>query len=117
MNWIRTEIKLPDNDREVLVYVRDLKNPHWSGNKLGAYINDKWYLSGGTQNHYEYIMWLDIERPDDFRTSEEWNKVYKKAVLDPDGWDRSHFNYSWFEEKISEKEFTSRLLQSTIIKI
>ena len=39
--WYKTEDKLPDNDREVLVYVRDLKNPHWSGNKLGAYKKTK----------------------------------------------------------------------------
>ena len=76
-------------------------------------MNNKWYLKDGTQNHYEYVMWLDVERPEDLKTSEQWNKIYNKSVLDPDGWDRNNFQYSWFEEKISEREFTSRLVRST----
>lgn len=115
-NWVKTETP-PDNDREVLVYVRDLKTPHWSGNHIGAYISGKWYLRGGTQDHYEYIRWLDISAEEELKTSEEWNKIYNKIiVVDPDGWDRKNFQSSWFEELISERTFTSRLLNSTISK-
>lgn len=48
------------------------------------------------------------------KTSEEWNKLYNIKILDPDGWDRRNFNYSWYEEKITKEEFRDRVLQSTI---
>ena len=41
----------------------------------------------------------------DKHTSEEWQKIYPSPkVIDPDGWDRKNYNYSWNEELISEKE-------------
>ena len=34
------------------------------------------------------------------KTSKEWQELYPEIkVLDPDGWDRENFKYSWFEEK------------------
>ena len=48
------------------------------------------------------------------KTSEEWNKECVGEVLDPDGWDRKNFQYSWFEEKISKDEFECRFIHSTI---
>lgn len=49
------------------------------------------------------------------RTSEEWSKLLLKGseILDPDGWDRSDFQFSWYEESITEKEFISRAMSST----
>jgi len=48
------------------------------------------------------------------KTSEEWQKLSDTLVLDPDGWDRhGDFNYSWYEELITEKEFNSRMMVST----
>ena len=49
----------------------------------------------------------------ELRTSEEWQKVCKITVLDPDGWDRTNYQYSWFEEKISREEFMNSVLPST----
>lgn len=50
----------------------------------------------------------------DKRTSEEWQKVYSHIiVLDPDGWDRKNYQYSWFEEEITEEEFVNRVMTST----
>ena len=53
-----------------------------------------------------------------------WNKTSKKwceklglsrdNILDPDGWDRTNFNYSFDEEKISKGEFIERLGRSTV---
>jgi hypothetical protein len=40
------------------------------------------------------------------RTSEEWQKVCKVIVYDPDGWDRSSqeaFKHSWYEEEITSR--------------
>lgn len=52
------------------------------------------------------------------KTSAEWinDPSYKDVrVLDPDGWDRTNYNYSWNEELITESEFISRLFQSTLM--
>lgn len=35
-------------------------------------------------------------------------------ILDPDGWDRKHFNYSWYKECITEREYNQRLSVSTL---
>ena len=55
-------------------------------------------------------------------TSQEWYDEDEQRVhgiyeiLDPDGWDRSGegWHYSWFEERITRKEYERRLGQSTL---
>ena len=48
------------------------------------------------------------------KTSEQWQKLKMDIiVLDPDGWDRTNFQYSWFEELITEQEYNNRLSQSS----
>jgi hypothetical protein len=48
------------------------------------------------------------------RTSEEWQKLHPNPkVLDPDGWDRKNFQYSWYEELITYTEYMNRILPST----
>jgi len=38
-------------------------------------------------------------------TSEEWSQIHNSIeILDPDGWDRKNFGYSWHTEKITEAE-------------
>lgn len=53
------------------------------------------------------------------KTSEEWNRIVNSKdkiikILDPDGWDRTNYDYSWSEEKISIREFYKRVSRSTI---
>ena len=48
------------------------------------------------------------------KTSEEWNLEFKIKVLDPDGWDRKNYQYSWHEELITKHEFDKRIVISTI---
>lgn len=48
-------------------------------------------------------------------TSDFWSKYYPYKVMDPDGWDRKNFNYSWYEEEITWEEFKLRAGQSTSI--
>jgi len=52
------------------------------------------------------------------KTSKEWYKKYKKKngleILDPDGWDRKNFDYSFNKELITEEEFEDRMMCSTI---
>jgi hypothetical protein len=48
-------------------------------------------------------------------TSAEWQNIFPKTqVLDPDGWDRQNYEFSWHEEKIDRNEYDRRLMQSTI---
>jgi len=53
-------------------------------------------------------------------TSEVWQKAYLPyfAIFDPDGWDRrpDHFKRSWYEEKITRKEFLLAGLLEDLLK-
>lgn len=48
-------------------------------------------------------------------TSEQWQSLKPGVkVLDPDGWDRKNFQWSWHKEEITEAEYQKRLAQSTV---
>lgn len=48
------------------------------------------------------------------KTSQQWQEENMKTiVLDPDGWDRTNYQYSWFEEQITLEEYNSRVSKST----
>ena len=48
------------------------------------------------------------------KTSAEWQKIYSNIeILDPDGWDRSNYEYSWNKEKITVTEYFLRRSKST----
>lgn len=53
------------------------------------------------------------------QTSLQWyNDLYPEgelAIMDPDGWDRSNWQYSFYDEKITEEEFNKRLMNSTCL--
>lgn len=50
------------------------------------------------------------------KTSAEWQKLKPKVlVLDPDGWDRKNYQFSWYEELITEEEYQRRLMMSTCL--
>jgi hypothetical protein len=49
----------------------------------------------------------------ELKTSEEWSKNSSVIILDPDGWDRCNFQFSWYEEKITFEEFEMRTFIST----
>lgn len=52
----------------------------------------------------------------ELRTSAEWQKIYPNSIVfDPDGWDRTNYDYSWNIEKISLEEYQNRLRMSTVI--
>lgn len=55
----------------------------------------------------------------DLKTSAEWNAVLGEKypgsyVMDPDGWDRRNYKFSFYEEMITDKEFLNRFAQSTV---
>jgi len=53
------------------------------------------------------------------KTSKEWleevPKEYKLVIMDPDGWDRTNYEYSFNEELITKEEFRMRVSMSTIM--
>jgi hypothetical protein len=72
--------------------------------------------SGLINNHdFSYEDAVDDFLTDALRTSEDWQKLYfETEIVDPDGWDRENFQYSWYEERIPYAEYNSRLIQSTV---
>jgi len=48
-------------------------------------------------------------------TSEEWSKEDDSGIkiLDPDGWDRKNWQFSWHEEHITQREYENRRSFST----
>jgi len=70
-------------------------------------------------NGGSFTTWLEFRiTPLSRKTSEEWEKEiperYKLIILDPDGWDRTNYDYSFREELITKEEFDMRLSNSTI---
>jgi len=49
------------------------------------------------------------------KTSKEWSKDCDYTILDPDGWDRNNFEFSWFKEMITLQEFMQRVMRSTCV--
>ena len=51
------------------------------------------------------------------KTSDQWNKEDDSGVIimDPDGWDRSNYEYSYYEELITEEEYYRRKMFSTCL--
>ena len=54
-----------------------------------------------------------VKAPAKLKSSEEWQKQFNVAIIDPDGWDRENLEFSFREELITKKEFESRLSRST----
>lgn len=51
------------------------------------------------------------------RTSQEWQDLFPEIIVyDPDGWDRKNYQFSWFEELITEDEYNRRLIMSTCLR-
>ena len=49
------------------------------------------------------------------KTSAEWIKKVNYEIINPDGWDRKNYDYSFNKEKITMEEFQKRLSLSTVI--
>ena len=48
------------------------------------------------------------------KTSFDWNKEDNIIIINPDGWDRNNYEYSFSQELITKDEYDSRVLDSTI---
>lgn len=48
------------------------------------------------------------------KTSDEWSKLYGYKIIDPIGWDKENYRYSWYKERITREEFELRAHKSTV---
>jgi len=52
------------------------------------------------------------------KTSQQWYDELRKTenitIMDPDGWDRTNYKYSFTEELITKEKFNERLSRSTV---
>lgn len=54
----------------------------------------------------------------ELKTSAHWQAEYPNPkIMDPDGWDRTNFQWSWFEEQITFDQYRERMFWSTIISV
>lgn len=60
----------------------------------------------------EAVMGYQLEMK---KSSDIWASYYPYKILDPDGWDRKNFDFSYFQEEITWDGFMNRVNQSTII--
>lgn len=51
----------------------------------------------------------------ELRTSSEWQSMRGDVIMDPDGWDRRNYEFSFYKEKISLSEYEHRLSLSTML--
>ena len=59
----------------------------------------------GTANPFDY---------EERKASAQWQDENPwPRVVDPDGWDRKNYQFSWYEELITKKEYDERVLRST----
>jgi len=59
-----------------------------------------------------------LESKEEIKTSDEWEKsdlpeMKGTKVLDPDGWDRQNFDFSYYQELITKEEYLHRVGYST----
>lgn len=58
-----------------------------------------------------------LDRKNDKKTSEKWQELDNSGVvvLDPDGWDRKNYQFSFYEELITHEEYERRKMFSTCL--
>lgn len=78
-------------------------------------------VNDGQLSEYIFVQynpsagWVPMSSPR--KTSAEWYEeerhLYK--IMDPDGWNRKNYQYSFYEEKITKEEYDKRVLMSTLM--
>lgn len=58
-----------------------------------------------------------LDRKNDKKTSEKWQEIDNSGViiLDPDGWNRQNYQFSFYEELITHDEYERRKMFSTCL--
>jgi hypothetical protein len=142
--WINVSDNLPENKQKVLVYGR-WKGLHMDVYSAVYFKEDEYnkpsFMKFGEEVK-DVSHWMDypaipgackkckafpakkggcINHEDcpfkELKTSEEWEEELAEGwiIMDPDGWDRKNFDYSFKEERITKEEFYKRLSLSTVL--
>lgn len=72
----------------------------------------------GIHKNSPTLLWCPIPLPIKHSSSDWYGKLYKEGsfkIVDPDGWDRNNFQYSFFEELLTKEEFLKRCFASTCL--
>jgi len=103
----------------VSLYVQDMQRVY--NYFANARVKELHQLDLGPVNNLDYqsknktriLNKIETRRP-----SSMWYEIVSVPkgveILDPDGWDRKRFTYSWYQECITEREYESRLAISTL---
>lgn len=112
---------------------RNIIHPNiWVNALMKDYVPEKEYIGHGDYTEWE-PSWIitDVRFPNEAaaikskggiiirinrnkRTSDRWQEFYPAIrVLDPDGWNRQNYQFSWFEEYITLEEYKDRVMGST----
>ncbi len=94
------------------------------GMAVEYFTRDEWikweHVPSKVIQHWRYspnmLVFHKVTETPYLKTSNEWDLDSEYDILDPDGWDRTNYTYSFFEEKITQEEFNRRLIYSTVIK-
>ncbi len=78
IKWHDATKFVPDNDRSVLLYIRNTEFITHTTNAIGAYLNDKFYAKGGFASNEKVVRWCEIPDFEDNKTSAEWSKIYDR---------------------------------------
>ena len=81
-----------------------------TGYEIDAYYEElyKKYPSGREPSAMENVE-------NGLKTSWAWNQEDRVRILDPDGWDRKNYDYSFHEELVTKEEYQMRLLHSIVL--
>lgn len=68
-----------------------------------------------------FLLKAYTDMTDIYKTSQQWYEIARKSdsefvIMDPDGWDRTNYQYSFHEELITSVEFWNRVFRSTVIR-
>lgn len=53
---------------------------------------------------------------EELKTSAEWERLDGIVITDPDGWDRTNYQFSFHEENITLAEYVKRRSNSTTMR-
>lgn len=92
---------------------------HHKSNLCAAAVMERLF-GVNTEQFEEFRSIFSNQSKSDLKTSDEWLKSYPYTSIhlhNLDGWDRTNFDFSFYQEKITREEFLSRCKRSTLLSI
>lgn len=112
-SFLLAQVRDDPENTHITIRTEKIENALW-------YLFINGYLDYKISNNKLEYWYVDPKtvRETELRTSYQWYMYYKTHIkdvniIDPDGWDRKNYDYSFNREKISYDEFVNRLNRST----